>query len=184
MDFLSLRLGSSVHNIRIPSRTTGAAPVKLGGQNPGHETPDSALSECIGWTSGLALRPESKGIASRLGGRWPLLALSIECRLKSFATADPSFGATLNVNLSPDITEQAHKLRLHNRRRWWSQLYDTCSANRLLVWDFLIAGNTKSVTIGIPALQGNLAGVKEGRLLAAGQLAVQGPAVGSRFEES
>lgn len=84
VDFLSFRLGSRVHKIAIPS-TMGAAAVKLRGQNLGDETPDSALSESIGRKSCLTLRPDSKGIALRLGGRWPLLALSFECRSKSFA---------------------------------------------------------------------------------------------------
>jgi hypothetical protein len=33
----------------------------------------------------------------------------------------------------------------HRRMRWLS--FDTCSKSRLLVWDFLVVGNTKSVTI-------------------------------------
>lgn len=131
----------------------GAAPVRLFGQNPGHETSDSALSGSNGLTSCFPLRPESKGIAARLGGRWPLLALSLECRLKSFATTDPPL-TRLQGDFAPDIRNRFYKLRLHNRRRWWSQLYDTCSENRKRVWDFPIVGNTKSVTIGIPVLLG------------------------------
>jgi hypothetical protein len=64
----------------------GPAPAKLRGQNPRHETPVSALIESIGWKSFLPLRTESKGITSRLGGRWPFLPLSLECKSKSFAT--------------------------------------------------------------------------------------------------
>jgi len=52
------------------------------------------------------------------------------------------------------IHNRFYKFRLRNRRRWWSLPYNTCSENRLCVWDFPIVGNTKSVTIGFPVLLG------------------------------
>src|SRR5271154_2370621 len=75
----------SPHKTAIPSRNMGPAPAKLRRQDPGHETPASALIESIGWKSFLPLRTESKGITSPLGGRWPFLPLSLECKSKSFA---------------------------------------------------------------------------------------------------
>src|SRR6202044_3705056 len=82
-------------------------------------------------------------------------------------------------NLAPDIRNRFYKLRLHNRRRWWSQLYDTCSENRPLVGDFPIAGNTKSVTIGIPVLLGEFRW-REGNLASSGSSPYK--VLGSRTE--
>src|SRR5271163_1382498 len=120
----------SPHKIAIPSRNMGPAPAKLRGQVPGHETPVFALIESIGWKSFLPLRAESKGITSRLAGRWPFLPLSWECRSKSFAT--------LNLLCRPTYFKA---LRV---QRWWSLVYDTRSENRLFVWILQVTGNTKA----------------------------------------
>jgi hypothetical protein len=76
----------SPNKIAIPSRNMGPAPAKLRGQNPGHVTLVSGLIGSIGWKSSLPLRTESKGITSRLAGRWPFLAWPLECKSKSFVT--------------------------------------------------------------------------------------------------
>src|SRR6202453_363173 len=69
------------NKIAIPRRNIGPVPAKLFGQNPGPETTAFSLPESIRRTPVLPLRPESKGIASRPRGRWPLLPLSLESRI-------------------------------------------------------------------------------------------------------
>lgn len=154
----------SPHKIAIPRRNMGPAPTKLRGRNPRHETPVSALIESIGWKSFLPLRAESNGITSRLEGRWPFLPLSLECKSKSFATLNllwhPTYFKALysvghncltGVVVAPPCLLKllvSQDIRLHNRRRWWSLLYDTRSETGCLCGIFLVVGNTKSVTIG------------------------------------
>jgi|SRR5580658_7833197 hypothetical protein len=97
----------------------GPAPAKLRGQNP--EALVSAFVESIGRKSFRSLRPRSKGITSRLAGRWPFLPLSLECKSKSFATLNLLWGPTYFKAQSAEVV--VISLRTH-------------SENRLFVWDF------------------------------------------------
>jgi hypothetical protein len=140
---LFFRLGWNAQTIASPSRNTGPAPVKLRIRNRGPATEDSALPEFIGRTSFLPLRPESKGIAPRLGRPWLLLCLSLDRRSKSSATRNVPSRLCLG------------KIPLVDGEFRWSCPqedgdYPTILVQKsgLPVSDFLIVGNTKSVTIG------------------------------------
>src|ERR1700721_851496 len=70
----------------------GPAPAQLRGRNPGDEALVSAFTDSIGRKSSISLRTRSKGITSRLAGRWPFLPLLLEFKSKSFATLNLLWG--------------------------------------------------------------------------------------------
>ena len=113
----------------------GPAPAKLRGRNPGDEALVSAFIESIGRKSSISLRTRTKGITSRLAGRWPFLPLLLEFKSKSFATLNLLWGPTY--------------FKGSECRGGGHQFTILVQKTVFLCGIFLVVGNTKSVTIDV-----------------------------------